>query len=441
MESHQDFNQVLDSELRDALGGLFYAMIVNRGWRHRQVETVEATGERRYQRKISFDFQISSDIIDTVTSLDLSGLPAPFMLFKKEVLLDLDVVDARGGSLPVATRAQNGLLTRAAIESEVARIAEESVSDRLSAAVEELIMSPLASAERVCQSLAAFDRIFDPGTGKPREFEVRQLLWLIKQVKDNFVFAVVLPTANLGDRQVLKISYEKDHSSQRRALKAQIGLADFIPEIRPTHPGAASSYHFEYRAPTGLDICGITPASGTDRSVDFKFAKWDYTRTIGHIVVEMPQEVMKDDSHFSTFIVKTALRPSQEGLVVTSLLSGLITSIVLTLGMTHVSRFTNTIPEPSVALLLLVPGLVATFIVRPGEHDLSSRLLRGTRFLALTPGLASFIGACLLVARVAGNSLVVTGWCVVATSWTATLLIGNMARKHPWRPGNTSNKL
>lgn len=75
--------------------------------------------------------------------------------------------------------------------------------------------------------------------------------------------------------------------------------------------------------------------------------------------------------------------------------------------------------QTSAALLLLVPALIASFLIAPGEHDLTRHLLRGPRLLTAFIGFLSLLATAALLAlpepspRAAPNALVCT-WAIEA---------------------------
>lgn len=127
----------------------------------------------------------------------------------------------------------------------------------------------------------------------------------------------------------------------------------------------------------------------------------------------------------ATGILSVWLWPVRAGLVRT----GLVTSVVTTLALGFllltdaVARLSG---DVSAAFLLTIPGLIAAFIVRPGEHSAVSGLLLGVR---LQIAFAGFIAYAAALTALGGFSDVALGWIwlvlyVLASLTTISLAIG-----------------
>ena len=161
-------------------------------------------------------------------------------------------------------------------------------------------------------------------------------------------------------------------------------------------------------------------------------AALDFTRcevlpSIGHAVAHLktPDEVVSAQS--PNYRVLVSISPSPEGMILASVLTGVLATSLMIAGIV-ISRQLLSLPsDPSVALLLVAPGAVSTLLTRPGEHILTSKLLRGVRLLVLAPGLATFAAAAVLVTKPPVNVLV-DSWMVLGTvATTATLLLSWIA--------------
>jgi hypothetical protein len=59
-------------------------------------------------------------------------------------------------------------------------------------------------------------------------------------------------------------------------------------------------------------------------------------------------------------------------------------------------------PSSSTSLLLLAPGLVAAYLLRPGEHAIARKLLRAARFFLIASTAMAFTAAATLIALYPG---------------------------------------
>ena len=75
------------------------------------------------------------------------------------------------------------------------------------------------------------------------------------------------------------------------------------------------------------------------------------------------------------------------------------------------------------ALLLAFVGVVVAFVVRPGEHALTARLLTVARVLAMVGVTLPFVGAWLLTFGPRGSALTVMWWVLAGLGWMMTVLL------------------
>jgi hypothetical protein len=421
-----------DSRLR--IGALFYALMIDRQWKNRQVEALRVSEERRYRRQISFDIEIPDDVLRAADGISLRNLPVPLVFLEKSVLMALDTADAAKASIPVLTRPQNGALSEAALEWAIRNVVGDKYRQETSTLVSALIMSKVSSTETLKNEIRELRQDLDE-----TEVNIQQLWWVVETLDNRFIFTVDIPLTDSMRRLVLKISYETDELIKRpeivegrwkkvfRVLGEQLGILTYIFDISTTQAGASASYHFEIDAPAGLDLTQITVVP-----TDLPAGSFQETRrfsSMGHAVIELPEAVGTEGKHLDGIKIRAELTPTLDGLVLSSLTYGAVTAIVLTLGLLNYHRFLHQTSDPAVALLLLAPGLISTFIVRPGEHEFSSRLLRNVRVLAVIPGLLSFCAAAILVSHIDPPTVVLIGQILVGICWTAVILSGNIARK------------
>jgi hypothetical protein len=95
--------------------------------------------------------------------------------------------------------------------------------------------------------------------------------------------------------------------------------------------------------------------------------------------------------------VEVRLIPSPDGLLRAAAVSACFSTVLLILAALFVHRIDQQRLESSTALLLVLPGIVSTWIIRPGEHSLVSRLLRGTRLLLLFSATTVYIAAAVVL--------------------------------------------
>jgi hypothetical protein len=120
-----------------------------------------------------------------------------------------------------------------------------------------------------------------------------------------------------------------------------------------------------------------------------------------------------NESPEATGIVSLWLKPPRVGLLRALLMTSLVITTVLWLFFLKLFEIKG---DAGSAILLGIPGVVATFIVRPGEHRLASDLLLGIRALGGAAGLSAYLAAVALV-TVSGTALTVC-WFILAAMAT-----------------------
>jgi hypothetical protein len=118
-----------------------------------------------------------------------------------------------------------------------------------------------------------------------------------------------------------------------------------------------------------------------------------------HLHLPLPEQPVGGDA-----AVVVELRMKRGGFLRPAFLTCLLASGLLIAGCYRLSALAANV-EPATTLLLLVPGLLAAYLVRPGEHALAAFLLFGIRVMVLIAGLCSVIAGALLVAKVGVHDL------------------------------------
>jgi hypothetical protein len=78
------------------------------------------------------------------------------------------------------------------------------------------------------------------------------------------------------------------------------------------------------------------------------------------------------------------------------------------------------ITQGAAAILLVVPTLLSLYIVRPGEHSLTTRLLGGLRFLGVTCSALTAVAAASLVGTDRNTHIDGLWWWL---KWTALAIV------------------
>ena len=407
------FYGLIDSNDRQLLGLMFYMLLLaQKSWTYRRVETFAVGEERRFRRQMSIDFEIPPWAITVAKNLGLSNLPVPIMLLKKEPLVAFDLRDASDRSIPTLTREQNGALSMAALEAALAEVKDLAVSE-LKAKVKSVVMDSESSAQDLVNCLPP---------RKPSEHEgdgLEKLRWAISTLDTRFVLVADMPLDALRGRTILKAAFEEETVGSQYAvsggedkqfwkrLRARMGLMDYKISFMTPEISSCQSYHFEIRPPAGIDC------SKVQLLLNKKIPSQKEVRTvqgarggsIRHLTASRELEDHQTSQSLREYEVECAFRPSLDGFLLATYWIGLAATACLGFGIHFAAQLDSRPTDPAVTLMLVLPGLIATYLVRPGEHVLASRLLRGVRVLTLVPGASLILAAAALAVHPSSGAL------------------------------------
>lgn len=220
--------------------------------------------------------------------------------------------------------------------------------------------------------------------------------WGLEQIcrtwSEHFVILVAFPSEAAYQHHIVKLS---QHASISQASARKRRLADlgskfsWMPEefMFSVHDvGATASHHFEVEAPESTEIIStdllVTPAEPgapthtvmSDRSMAL----------YGH--VRLTEEAFKQP----IVRVGVKLRATRAGL----LSAGAVTAVMVAGAFWAARPFLQHADEAAAATVLLaVPALVVSYLIRPGEHALRAGMLSGVRVLLGITALCLFAGA------------------------------------------------
>jgi hypothetical protein len=229
---------------------------------------------------------------------------------------------------------------------------------------------------------------------------------------------VVLFRASTPRRKLIKLTFEQPIESELRT-RASLGWEPYrvwvdSPLIE------ARTYHFEAEAPPGLRI---TEARLSDDAHEDTVVDHGFLRRI---------HLYRGDAAASG--AGTAMMQLR---VSSSFAGGALTAAILTaLALLACSIFAEKIasnPTSAPALLLFLPGFIATYIARPDQHALTTRLLSNARRLLMGVAFLAYVAAARVVlnggaarggAALAESTEGLRRWLVPLTILTTVLLAG-----------------
>lgn len=391
-------------------------------WIHRRVESIRFIDDETVRRQVSVDFTLPDWYVNDPRRADRAQL-APLALLKKEKLKAFDLRDERGASLPLLAKADSGQIAAAALllyARDVAlqhgRSLDEEIVRDLAAIVEGDADEEALARMRECSGRGRATRRLlgdDPRFHK-----------LMGDLADNFIVLVYLHQPSR--RRVLKFSFEEPLQFERRpardlddgmfALRRLASGLGWRPEpITWNAPGVgfAGSYHFEVEAARDLEITEaqlLVTDGGTRRADHAKCAKR----------VHLYVDGVSADANAA---VDVRLRASRRGLLRASALLAVFVAAMLTAGAVFIDGLSHA-REGGATIVASIPAILAAYLIRPGEHELASRMLIGVRALVLGTGVLAFLAAGSLAADFNHrHTLPWIWWSLAGCAWILAVLL------------------
>lgn len=353
-------------------------------WVNRRVETIEFIDVARLRRHISIDFTIPQRNRIPVTLQTGQALTfVPLSLLNKRTLRNFSVRTETGRALPVLTKEQNSLIGATLLRSIGRSVIKGNLDPHIERDIDDVVGGNKAEWTRGYGNLST-PRGLGSHAQRKQLWASRSFRTLATDFAQQFVLYVPLAVVP-GDRRVLKVEYEEDFHPRKLTLAERFGLRRVYFNFLAPSLGAAASYHAEVPSPDELVISSaylyeIKP-DGTKELLDK-----DFVTHRAHVrASDMPRG--------STALLSVGFRLRRAGLPVESAVLAGATALILAGGwLLHRQDITV---KRDVASLLIValPGLYATYLVRPGEHRLVKRLVSGLKIVVLLLAALSFAAA------------------------------------------------
>lgn len=363
-------------------------------WIYRRVETVSFIDDAWVRRHVSVDFELR---LRDVEPRPYRKQPrpvylAPLALLAKRPLRHFDVRDEAGAALPVLTSDQNTLVAAGMLVSQAQAFLRRRYGRRLEREIA-ADLREIAGADGEGHDALKAKLFRREGAARiNRELLGRnpRLRALVGALAENFILLV--PIADLH-RRVIKYAYDEPLPTSQLPLALRVteafgwraaGISWSAPSV-----GLARSYHLEIEAPQDLEI--VSAALVTTDARDH--AKVELTGPSGrraHLLIGgLSQDAIGTGS--------VRLRARRAGLLRAAVVLAVLTAALLTLGALRIHELLSEDPASPVALLALVPALLAAYLGRPGEHELASSLLVGVRCLILLIGVLAIAAAVAII--------------------------------------------
>ncbi|GAA4752030.1 hypothetical protein GCM10023328_38930 [Modestobacter marinus] len=246
------------------------------------------------------------------------------------------------------------------------------------------------------------DRTYPPGSQASALMMDPAFRLIVTELVQNYI--ALTPIEADSGRQLLKYSYASEVPWAAPRLRDRI----FGTSARLTFPvvaaGASYSYHFEVAAPENLDARRLTlsEAEGDPpRPRAEALMRIDGRREHMHAHVHLA-------NRYSNHVAVVDLISQRRGLVRSAWFGALYATVALVAGyfwQRQTGRLEHANVEALGAALLLVPGLAAVYVSRPGEHGMAARFAFGTRVATVLAAAAAVFASISLALGFEGRAL------------------------------------
>lgn len=378
--------------------------------REQFIEFVEATTVRRNTR---VHFTFPQALVRDAQRGTLIAVPLDILL-KGDVLLHAEVRDEDDRLLSPLNKDKNGALSGYGLAAFFGR--------RMGAAfpigAADLMMTVAANgggkAQKALVELLDMPALSAYLTADPEQ-EVQAKL-LTDDLKDGFLWAVMVEYRP-GEMRVLEYAYDvrqawrDPNATKLDKVAVAVGALPRRITFSNTEIGRAVSHHIEVIAPEETDIAGARikadrydSAAKAIKTLQQDADKQSRSRAQFHVPLLAGIEASNDAERARKRVlgradnasVTVALMPRAGGVLAAVLLSSAATSaalIAFAFSLTHLDG------QTSGAILLLIPVVVAAYLIREGEHPYTTRSLVGIRALAAISAVCGFLVALIIASE------------------------------------------
>lgn len=384
-------------------------------WIHRRVERIRFLDRRTIRRQVSVDFTLPTGITSVGTFENRPVYIAPLFLLVRDrprplregrkwdrwtpwrdeyrkrlpmsLFSEVTLRDESGARLPLATRHQSALLANAILQKAAAQAIKHPLSTKLRDEITNVAEGNRLERRTALENILVDDETaLDPEYAKLRDTDFAELACTLA----THLPIVCLFTGGAPGRSIVKIAYDEpldeESLATRGRLRRGIGWKSEYLSVRVNEIGAAASHHIEVEIPEELQVNSVAltgkqyvaanrPWGELERKEKSYFIRQVGSASNGNVyLTELPAE-----RRMGRVSVKMRVRRTRF-LMGALVASGIITAVLAALATLAPEILRTDNSQTSVAALLLLPSVVATYIARPGEHVISARMLRWSRF-------------------------------------------------------------
>jgi hypothetical protein len=316
----------------------------------------------------------------------------PVGIAEKKTFSGFSITDREGNAVSLLNTYEDGTLAAAGFDALIARPSgADPVPGRLRSDLRAAITSPDASVGEtrmgaaVRHGLDAID-VLMPGT---------QYRALLDDLQGGFMMMIPV-IYEAGASHLFKVEWSTRFlwsgervGSRARTVAASLGLIDKRLRFPALDIGTAHSTHFEFVAPEDVHI--LEGILDTGRPDQMPVTEPSQPRVDLHTGVADWENPIASRADRATASI--ALVPRTGGPFAAIVVLAWLTCLVLAAVTERVAQLDA---QTMSAVILVVPAVLATYLVRQGEHIVTGRLLGGIRAIGLWVGALALVAAVLI---------------------------------------------
>jgi hypothetical protein len=396
------------------------ALLTTNEWIHRRVESVVLRDRTLTERRLTVDFTIPR--ATRGLGRETRWLLPLVLLRKVPPVINIDLCDSGGRSRPLLTKRENAAITSRALAGMVQDVLRVAPTEDIRNLCDRMTRDDPRDAASAFDDLTSLVRQRAPEGELPQSS--RRLVFVARAAVVNSIIWVPVD-GQPGDRDLIKFSYEEPLEIVL-GIGSRLGLFVGWRGLRLAfdhpHLRGTQAYHFELNVPDDVEIVTAQlnadvrdMRTGKRRNPEFENAM----ARDAHIYIDLADaRPMRADN--VAFLVRTSRRGFMS-LAVSA--SGVIAGLLWTAFATRHGLHNDVAREVASPVLLVAPALLVAMVLRPDEHEFTTFLFTGTKYLVLLGGLAAGAAAGALAFAAEDTTAPLTAvWAITAGIATASFL-------------------
>jgi hypothetical protein len=397
-------------------------------WVNRRVLTVTLRDEKIARQQVSVDFRLPTALPGAANLGGRAVYLVPLIFLpRRSDLAFFDVLDEDGGRVPLLTRQENARLTGAILLTAAGRAFEAYNKEHgTKASASSRLETYLAAIPATQGAGGLIVEILDPSSHEVHSspdaaqalLQDTAFLDLLGVCRSASVVHVPLETEP-GERRIIKVCWEERWNSPDdggaswrhlgywgRRLGTWAGWRADARYLITPHVGSAESYHVQVAVPDGVELTQVAMRNDAPWTLIESLAPEAsplqpppadpavaerFQPQVARLATRAHLYVGRAYDHRAG-VLWIALRATRHGFLAGAFVTSILASALLG---TYVWRADAIVgeTETAAAVLLLVPAIMATFLIGPGEHAMARHLLRGPRLVTAVVAVLPLLAA------------------------------------------------